>query len=160
MRINITRYYGDDTVTKSRLSVEGTDFECEARETRYADYKEKFPGCSQYCLAEGTFKGKIMATDFSAMTLVVVSSPGHRSTKIKFDLLRQTEQNAILVGESDGDPLDEYREMVNQEKIYRELEKMIYGAYARKEEIVIQIKAKTQRPSKTLPLAPPFHGGE
>ncbi|MBQ0022145.1 MAG: hypothetical protein KBT29_02785 [Prevotellaceae bacterium] len=152
MKILIQRYYGDDKVTKSRLSVEGTDFECEARETRYADYKEKFPGCSQYCLAEGTFKGKIMATEFSAMTLVVVSSPGHRSTKIKFDLLRQTEQNAILVGESDGDPLDEYREMVNQEKIYRELEKMIYGAYRKKEEIEIK--------TETLPRTPPCEGGE
>ena len=117
---------------------------CESREPRFADYREPFAGCSKYCLAEGTFRCKPVATDISPMTLTVIKSPGHRCYRIGWDEVAQVRQNWLLVGESDGYELPEYREIVHQRKIFERLTQLVYQAYVREEEFWLEVRNREE----------------
>ncbi len=156
MRIILERYYGDWRITKSVMTVyaesqenpDGFDgsersaplLRCEAREPRFAQYVEAFPGCSKCCLACGVWFCKVMATEFSPMTLTVVKSPGHRSCRIVWDDLAQVRANSVLVGMSDGYELPEYRDLVRQRETFDRLTQLVYRAYVSGEPIVLEVK--------------------
>lgn len=69
MNIVLERYFGDSHITKSVMRVVGETGEellrCEAREPRFAQYVEAFPGCSRCCLASGRWRCKVTATELS-----------------------------------------------------------------------------------------------
>jgi len=113
---------------------------CEAREPRYAQYREAFPGCSRCCLAEGHFLCKIVATDLSPMTLTLVKSPGHRCCRFGYDELSQVKFNTVLVGQSDGYDLPEYRDMIHQRETFDQLTELVYGAYVRHEAVTLEVR--------------------
>lgn len=143
MKIILERYYGDWRTTKALMRVESEEgrvlLRCEAREPRYAQYTEAFHGCSRCCLAEGVFGLKVVATELSPMTLTVVKSPGHRCCRIGYDDVAQVKANRVLVGESDGYDLPEYRDLVNQEETFRRLESLVYAAYVRGEAMTLEV---------------------
>ena len=149
MRIVLERYYGDNSITRSVMKVFGKgtgsdDSErlllaCESREPRFADYTEAFPGSAKCCLAVGVFPCKVVATDFCPMTLTVIKSPGHRCCRIGWDDVAQVRTNMVLVGESDGSELPEWRELVNQRETFEKLTALVYRAYGTGEEIFIEI---------------------
>jgi hypothetical protein len=146
MKIVLERYYGDWRITKSVMTVTGEDAEillrCEAREPRFAQYIEAFPGCSRCCLACGEFACKVVATEMSPMTLTVVKSPGHRCCRIGWDYVAQVKANTVLVGESDGYELDEYRDIVRSKETFDRLTALVYQAYATGEKISLEVKNK------------------
>lgn len=146
MKIVLERYYGDWRITKSVMTVVGEEGEmllrCEAREPRFAQYVEAFPGCSKCCLACGEFECKVMATEMSPMTVTVVKSPGHRCCRIGWDDVAQVKANTVLVGESDGYELDEYRDIVHSRETFERLTKLVYRAYATGEQIRLVVKNK------------------
>ena len=143
MKIFLTRYYGDERTTRSLmrvLSEEGEELlACEGREPRFADYEEAFPGCSRCCLATGVYRCKVVSTELSPMTLTVIKSPGHRCCRIGWDEVAQVRQNMVLVGESDGYELPEWREIIRQRQTFERLTALVYKAYCREEEIEIII---------------------
>lgn len=143
MNIIINRRYGDDTVTKSLVRVESEEgkvlMECEAREPRFADYSEAFPGCSKYCLAVGTFECKVKATEQSAMQVIVPRSPGHRSTRIGWDPWKQQSMNMILLGMGDAEMLPEYHKIRLQQETFRRFERLVYRAFTAEERIRLTV---------------------
>lgn len=155
MKIVLERYYGDWRITKSVMTVfadgavDGASevaprvlLRCEAREPRFAQYVEAFPGCSKCCLACGEFDCKVLATDMSPMTLTVIKSPGHRCCRIGWDYVAQVKSNTVLVGESDGHEVEEYRDMVHSKEVFERLEALVYGAYASGERIRLVVRNK------------------
>jgi len=143
MKITLTRYYGDQNITKSVMKVVGEDgverMTCEAREPHYADYSEPFPGCSDYCLPVGKWQCKTKSTRYSPFTLYVVRSPGHRSTLFVKATNDRPMLNAVVVGESDGwdDPAE--RGLVNQASVFSKLEMLMRQAFIEGERIDIEV---------------------
>ena len=157
MRIVLERYYGDSRVTKSVMKVfeergaECSDdlecsgssgkllLACEGREPCFADYSEIFPGCSRCCLAVGVYRCKVVSTDLSPMTLMVIKSPGHRCYRIAWDYTAQVRHNMVLVGESDGYEDPEWREIVRSRETFERLTRLVYQAYGTGEEIWLEV---------------------
>lgn len=144
MNIVLERYFGDSHITKSVMTVVGEEgrehLRCEAREPRFAQYQEAFPGCSRFCLAGGRWRCKVVATEMSPMTLTVVKSPGHRCYRIGWDYMAQVKANMVLVGESDGCEEPEYRDIVQSKETFDRLTKLVYEAYGTGEEIWLEVK--------------------
>lgn len=144
MKIVLERYYGDWRVTKDRMRVESESGEvllsCEAREPRFAQYREAFPGCSKYCLACGVFALKVVSTEMCPMTLTLIKSPGHRCCRIGWDEVAQVKLNMVLVGESDGEEDEEFRDLVRQKEVFDRLTELVYQAFGREEEMWIEVK--------------------
>lgn len=143
MKIVLERYYGDWRITKSVMTVVEEDGEellrCEAREPRFAQYVEAFPGCSRFCLACGRWRCKVVATDMSPMTLTVVKSPGHRCCRIGWDYTAQVRANMVLVGESDGNENEEWRDIVRSRETFERLTQLVYHAFGTDEEIWLEV---------------------
>ena len=143
MNIVLERYFGDSHITKSVMRVVGEAGEellrCEAREPRFAQYVEAFPGCSRCCLASGRWRCKVTATELSPMTLTVVKSPGHRCCRIGWDYTAQAKANMVLVGESDGYEDPEFRDIVQSKETFDKLTQLVYRAFGTGEEIWISI---------------------
>ena len=149
MKINIDRYYGDDTVTKSHLSIEGTSFHCEAREPAYRDYTESFTGCSRHCLPRGQWKAHIKPSAYSPMTLTIQPCPGHRAAKFIHSDLCPVVPGNIVVGQSDEHQPPEKRQLERSQETFRQLEQLTYQAFANEEEISVTIsntQAQTTQP--------------
>jgi len=163
MNIILTRQYGDERVTKSLVRVEDEAgkvlMECEAREPRFADYEEAFPGCAKYCLAVGTYECKVKATELSPMTVIVPRSPGHRSTRIGWDPWKQTSMNTILLGMADESTLAlEYQKIKLQQETFQKFEELVYRAYVNEEGI--RLTVVPQPPSSTQSLGACGKNGE
>lgn len=120
----MTRIYGDANRTVSRLTIDGTDFECRAEELRYASYSEKFSGCSIYCLPEGMWECVCKSTDFSPLTLMVRKSPGHRCTAFGWHPSKKRMTNVVM--------------LESREK-FDEFQRLVHGAYCKQERIVVEI---------------------
>ena len=158
MEIRLYRYYGDETVTKSTVEVrmEGEEeprLRCEARETRFKDYEEAFPGASQYCLPRGVWPLKCGGSPYSTMGARVVKCPGHRQVWLAPCQYFKAQQQVgrIIIGEPeyhfDTDPetgeqveCPPKRRMKPGRKVYDELEKLLYEAYGREEEMKLKIE--------------------
>ena len=144
MKIILERYYGDWRITKSVMTVYAESdtvlLRCEAREPRFAQYREAFPRCSKCCLACGVWSCKVMSTQFSPMTLTVVKSPGHRSCRIVWDDLAQVRANCVLVGMSDGYEQPEFRDLIHQRETFERLTQLVYRAYVKGEPITLEVK--------------------
>ena len=139
MNIQIHRYYGDHTVTKSHMTIEGTTFHCETREPTFHNYKETFAGCSRYCLPQGTWKAKTKPSIYSPMTLTLQSCPGHRAAKIIFSDLHQTDTGNIVIGQSDNQDPPETRQIEKSRETFTTFEQLMYRAFANEEEINVTI---------------------
>lgn len=144
MTIHITRYYGDSTITKSYFSIEGTPFQCEAREPAYRDYTESFTGCSRYCLPTGQWKAHIKSSTYSPMTLILQPCPGHRSAKVIYSYLKQADTGNIVIGRANPQDEPEYRQIEQSHETFLQLEKLLYEAYGRDEEIIVKIENPKQ----------------
>ncbi len=144
MKIVLERYYGDWRITKSVMTVVGEDgkvlLQGEAREPRFAQYVEAFPGCSKCCLACGVFALKVMGTEMSPMTLTAVKSPGHRCCRIGWDYTAQVKPNTVLVGEPDGREEEEFRDLVRSKEVFDQLTALVYQAYAMDEPMWLEVK--------------------
>lgn len=140
MKIHLTRYYGDPSVTKSHMTIEGTTFHCETREPAYRDYTQSFPGASKFCLPRGTFRCKPMPTELSPLTLTVMKAPAHRSCRFVHDPFAQARHNSITLGQpiNPADP-PETREIDQSQETFLQLEQLIYRAYEAEEEITLSI---------------------
>lgn len=139
MNILIHRYYGDSQITKSYFSIEGTPFQSEAREPTFRNYSESFPGCSRYCLPVGTWKAKIRPSIYSPMTLTLQSCPGHRSSKVIFSYLHQTDAGNIVIGKANPEDPPEERQIEKSHETFLEFEQLMYRAFANEEEITVTV---------------------
>ena len=158
MEIRLYRYYGDEAVTKSVMEVwmEGEEeprLRCEAREARFRDYEEAFPGASRFCLPRGVWPVKCGGSPYSAMGARVVKCPGHRQVWLAPCPYGWPQQQVgcITLGEAEyhyymdeetGQQV-EYppkRRMKPGRKVYDELEKLLYEAYGREEEMKLKIE--------------------
>lgn len=140
MRIELKRYYGDERVTKSTLRIEESNFECEARETAFRDYSEKFAGCSNYCLPTGTFACKTVPTEISPLTVTVMKAAGHRSCRFVYQPLKQTKTNSVVLGQSDGNDDLTKRQIVKSQETFEQFESLIRQAFIDGDEILIDVK--------------------
>ena len=154
MVIKLHRYYGDESVTKSVMEVflEG-DTEarmvCEARESAYADYAEAFAGASQFCLPRGRWRMKVGNSPYGPMGLRVARCPGHRQVYIGWRWERQCLEGEVLIGEAvyhyytdeNGQEVEypKKRRIDRGEETYRKLDKLVYEAYCRGEEFVMEV---------------------
>lgn len=144
MKITLSRYFGNRNITKSILAVTDSDgrelMRCEAREPRYADYRKTFSGCSQFCLAEGTYPCKPLPTDQCPMTLTVVKSPGHRCCRFAWSESGQKMENRILVGEADDTFPADIRKLHRQRETFGRLTRLVYEAFAMEEAITLEVR--------------------
>lgn len=131
MHITITRYYGDANMALGRLTVEGTDFECETSEPHYRDYSEAFQGCSTFCLPVGEHRCKCVASQFSALTLAVAKTPGHRCTLFGWHPTKERMLNAILLR-----PVG----MESADALFERFTQLVYDAYVNGEEMMVEIR--------------------
>lgn len=122
--MKMTRIYGDANRTVSRLTIEGTDFECQAEELRYADYSEKFPGCSAFCLPAGVHECVCRSTEFSPLTLMVRKCAGHRCTPVGWSERKRRMVNAVIV---------------ESRAKFDEMQRYVYSAYCREEDLTLEI---------------------
>lgn len=144
MHIYITRYYGDQKSTKSRMKVLDHHtgkvlLKCEAREPAFCDYSTLFKGCSQYCLPVGQYAAKIKSTDISPMTIVILNASGHKACRIGWSALHQSKSNEILIGIPDDYPKPKWRQIYFQEETFRKLEKLCYDAFYKREDITVTV---------------------
>ena len=155
MVIKLHRYYGDEDITKSVMEVflEG-DTEprmvCEAREAAYKDYTESFPGASRYCLPVGRWPLKVGGSPYGPMGLRVPKCPGHRQVFIGWKWSRQCLEGEVLIGEpvfhyymdENGQEVEypKKRRMENGEETFRKLDKLVYEAFGKEEEFILQIE--------------------
>ena len=156
MVIKLKRYYGDESVTKSVMEVwmEGEDsprMVCEAREVRYRDYAEVFPGASKYCLPRGRWRLECGGGPYSAMGVRVVKCPGHRQTYFGpcNDGYRQWEHGRVLIGEpvyryytdEEGNRVEypKKRGVKNGDVVYEQLDALLYEAYRTSQKFIIEI---------------------
>ncbi|MBR0045569.1 MAG: hypothetical protein IJP75_01585 [Bacteroidaceae bacterium] len=70
------------------------------------------------------------------------SSPGHRCCRIGWDYVAQVKANTVLVGESNGYDLDEYRDIVHSKETFDKLTALVYQTYATGEKISLVVKNK------------------
>lgn len=143
MRITLSRYYYTETITKSRmmfLSDEGkTLFECEAHETMFRDYTEKFPGCSDYCMPTGTFPIKVKSGAAGPMTMFIMKVPGHMAMQICWHATHQTEHCRVLVGEETSEDPETSR-LTRQMETYERIEQLIYDSFINGETFEIDVR--------------------
>ena len=151
------RYYGDHRVTKSEAKVY-FDGETEprmtfdAREPRFFNYTISFPGASSYCLPEGTFKMKVGNSPYSPMGLRIPRCAGHRCVFLGHKCTRESFEGEILIGQPIViDFLDERVEVPvtpenriesilrHEEETFAELTELVYEAYAKGEDFLIEI---------------------
>ena len=154
MEIRLKRYYGDASVTKSVTEVwmDGEDeprLVCEAREPEFREYSEAFPGASRFCLPVGRWKLAVGGGPYSPMGVRVARCPGHRQVYFGYGL-RECEPDRVLVGwpvfhyytdEVTGERV-EYppkRRMRDGEEVFEQLDKLVYEAYGREEEMWVII---------------------
>lgn len=144
MKVVLTRYYGDDVLTKSRMWVldeDGTELmQCEAREARFVEYTEYFKGCSKVCLPVGVFEGRVVGGEMSPVTLGVMGAPGHRGLRFAYSVTAQARVGAVLVGVSDGYEDVKWRRMVDEERTFMRLVELLYGVYLRGERIEVEVR--------------------
>ncbi len=146
MVIKLKRYYGDNLVTKSEMEVwlegEGEPrLRCEAREVRYKDYTETFPGASRYCLPRGKWRLTCGSTKFGTMTLRVAKCPGHRCVLLGYDVFRQAVQGLVCMGKAvNPEAPAEERLIDGGMEVYEELEKLVYEAWGKSENFSIEIE--------------------
>lgn len=144
MKVVLTRYYGDDVITKSRMWVLGDDgselMECEAREARFVEYEAYYKGCSKVCMPVGVFEGRIVGGELSPMTLGVVGAPGHRGLRFGWSMSAQARVGSVLIGKSDGYEDVKWRRMVDEERTFQKLVELLYGAYFEGEKIVVEVR--------------------
>ena len=148
MLINLSRYYGDCHVTKSRMTVtmEGETeprLVCEAREPMFKDYTEVFDGAARYCLPAGKWPLRTGGSPYSPMGLRIAKCPGHRQVFIGHNWARQSEQGRILIGYPTGSMDDGWApedvEIELGEQCYEKLEALVYEAFGNGEKITIDI---------------------
>ncbi|MBR0047215.1 MAG: hypothetical protein IJP75_10140 [Bacteroidaceae bacterium] len=144
MKIRMSRYYGDGSVTKSVMRIESErggfePMECEAREMAFKVYTEKFRGSSGYCVPEGTYTMQPRCTEFGVMTLRTKDMRGHANVSIGWSWTRQTKHDTILVGWSDGSQAAEVRRITGSRECFDELTKRVYAAWADGEEFTLEI---------------------
>ena len=155
MVIKLHRYYGDEDITKSVMEVflEGDSeprMVCEAREAAYRDYTESFPGASRYCLPVGRWPLKVGKSPYGPMGLRVPKCPGHRQVFIGWKWSRQCLEGEVLIGEpvfhyytdENGQEVEypKKRRMENGEEVFRKLDKLVYEAFGKEEEFILQIE--------------------
>lgn len=155
MVIKLHRYYGDSEVTKSVMEVwmdgeEEPRLVCEAREVAYRDYMETFPGASRYCLPVGRWRLKVGKSPYGPMGLRVPRCPGHRQVFIGHRWARQCFEGEVLIGEpvyhyeTDENGLEvecpQKRRIENGEEVYKKLDKLVYEAFGKGEEFVMEIE--------------------
>lgn len=114
------RIFGNANRTVSRITIEGAAFECLGEELRYADYSEKFAGCSVFCLPAGEWECVCRSTDFSPLTLMVRKAPGHRCTAFGWHPKKRRMTNVVML--ESREKFEEFQEHVfaaycNQERI-------------------------------------------
>lgn len=88
---------GDSQMTRSRLTIEGQDFECEVTEPAFADYEKSFHLCSYMCLPRGTYRCKVKATQYGPTSIVVAKCPGHVNAVFGWEPLDDVMVNTLLV---------------------------------------------------------------
>ncbi|MBR0047469.1 MAG: hypothetical protein IJP75_11435 [Bacteroidaceae bacterium] len=132
MRLLLTRYYGDKTVTKSILNVwvNGKHvMECEARELAYRHYTEKFPGSTLFCIPCGVFKMRGRSTKYGPMTLRTQHMPVHSDVAIGWEMPNDPGKNVIVVGRSDGNPDPMMRGLVASRETFDQLTHYVYQTF-------------------------------
>ncbi len=143
MKIILKRYYGDEQVTKSTMLVYMGEAKmpalvCEARESAYRKYSEKFAGCSQFCLPEGVeLTGRVRATLYSPMTVAVGRHPHNCKTLIVGESLHQHSIGKVLIGQGDACVPPEERMLTRQSETAVAFTKLVYEAYAMCESIAL-----------------------
>ena len=145
MVIKLRRYYGDEQVTKSVMEVfledeEKPHLKCEAREARFREYRETFPGASRYCLPVGRWRLKPGCSEFGTMTLRVTRCPGHRCVLLGWDAFRQWREGMVCMGVavSQEAPAEE-RLIEGGMEVYGRLERLVYEAFGKGEEMWVEI---------------------
>ena len=157
MEIKLHRYYGDEAVTKSVMEVwmEGEQeprMVCEAREVRFRDYAEVFPGASGCCLPRGRWRLACGGSPYSAMGVRVVKCPGHRQTYFGYNdgVFRPQQAGRVMVGEPvyhyytdevTGEQVEyaKKRGMRNGMEVYGRLDELLYEVYRKGEEMWVEI---------------------
>lgn len=144
MKIKITRYYGDNKVTKSLMQVymagnEVPALTCEAREPKFCSYSETFPGWTSYCMPMGVMYARIRPTEVSPLTIALGPSPRRCKTLIAWNANNKVSMQRIMVGEADENVLAERRMLVNQERTFERLTELARRAYVLKEDVVVEI---------------------
>lgn len=102
VKVKMTRYYGDETLTKSLFTIENDDgciiFKGEAREERFKDYSESFKGCASYCIPTGTYELKITNAPLCPLAFRIVTTKAHRGRIIQTRPSSRIIYGGILVG--------------------------------------------------------------
>lgn len=86
--LRLTRYYGSGNITKSILAIDNERgeslMECEARETRFYNYKkgERIIGASYGCLGEGEYALKPASYPGNPVCLRIYNEPSRRGHHI------------------------------------------------------------------------------
>ena len=84
-------------------------------------------------------------TQFGTMTLRVAKCPGHRRVLLGYDVFRQAVSGMVCMGRAvNPDAPAEERVIDGGMEVYEELEKLVYEAYGREEEMWIEIKNEYQ----------------
>ena len=144
MVIKLHRYYGDAGVTKSVMEVwldgeQEPRLVCEAREPRFREYRETFPGASRYCLPVGRWRLKPGCSEFGTMTLRVVRCPGHRCVLLGWDAFRQSREGMVLMGVAvNPEAPAEERFIDGGMEVYEQLERLVYEAFGKGEEFWVE----------------------
>ena len=162
MVIKLHRYYGDEAVTKSVMEVwmdgeQAPRLVCEAREVRFRDYAEVFPGASGCCLPRGRWRLACGGSPYSAMGVRVVKCPGHRQTYFGYNdgVFRPQQAGRVMVGEpvyhyytdEEGNEVEyaKKRGMRNGKEVYGRLDELLYEAYRKGEEFVLVVDNEVLR---------------
>lgn len=143
MKISLTRYYGDSTVTKSHLRAEtsyGEVFECEARETQFKSYTDTFAGSRMYCLPEGLLTGRIRSTVISPLTLCIGRTLRSCCTLVASDTKRESRAGYVLIGMADSSEPAEERKLHSQKATFEFFTEFLRKAYAMKESVEVEVK--------------------
>lgn len=144
MKIILERYFGNNRVTKSHLlMVRDTGeiaFEGEAREITFRDYREKFRGCMNCCVAEGEdFRVDISSSIYAPMIFKLVKIPGRLSCCFMFDAFNEGVYQHINVGYADKDTDPIIRRLRDVEKAKQDMIRLAYEVYARGEKITCDV---------------------
>lgn len=132
MTLLLNRYLGGSSITKSYLKVQLDGKEIlafEARELAYRDYTEKFAGSTHYCIPCGTFKMKARSTKYGLMTLRTQRMPCHSDVAIGWDMFGDANENAIIIGMSDGNPDPMMRGIVESRRAFDLLTNYVYQTF-------------------------------
>lgn len=132
MKIEMIRYYAEEGMAKSLVSVDGTPF-CEAREAWFAiGVKDILPA--------GAYTCRCFASEFSPMTLKVCRSRGKGLVRFGWDALRQWKKGVICLGIADSDIPAERRVINRQKETFQAFTRKVYAAYIDGEPFTLNVE--------------------